>query len=51
MTMDLKSARGIPMGIRTGNVDPVLILLCASKEQMTPAQFKAWLDMLLKLNS
>ncbi|PLY39796.1 acetate kinase [Janthinobacterium sp. ROICE36] len=38
-TMGLTPAGGIPMGSRSGDLDPGIAWYCSRKDQMTPAQF------------
>ncbi len=43
-TMGLTPAGGIPMGKRSGDIDPGLAWHCMRQEQMTPAQFNHMLN-------
>ena len=43
-SMGLTPAGGIPMGTRSGDIDPALASHCARQEAMTPAQFNHMLN-------
>lgn len=43
-TMGFTPAGGIPMGSRSGDIDPGIAWYCARKEQMTPASFNAMVN-------